>query len=173
MWYKKYENKLGVRRKSFKKIISLIEERNPRTLVETGTTRKVGNWAGDGCYTIIFAEYCKISDSQLWTCDIMKESLELCKKLTTEYKENIEYVVSDSIEFLKEYDGQIDLLYLDSMTAAKGNNNKAQLHNLNEFKMGENKLHNNSTVIPKPVPICMIFPSLGMSSFGKIFFEII
>jgi predicted O-methyltransferase YrrM len=123
-----------------------------RTIVETGTTRQKHNWHGDGCSTIIYADFCAQFKNQkasphVWTCDISKENIEMCKEVTKEYKEHITYVVDDSINFLSKFDDPIDFLYLDSYDASKGKDILASEHNLKEAKISIDKLHESSVIL--------------------------
>jgi hypothetical protein len=119
-WFeKKYRVKSDARYIGFKTALNLIHQgrRKPHerlTIVETGTTRLENDW-GAGMSTVLFGDYLKHYGGKLYTVDIEPRNIELCKKVTEEFKDNIEYVVGDSVEFLKKLDDRIDLLYLDSI----------------------------------------------------------
>ena len=143
---KQYE-KLQVRHNSFSKAIDLAIERNVKVIVETGTAREPDNWHGDGLSTILFGHFCKEFDSRVWTCDIEGGNIEICRKLTQEYSDKITYVVGDSVAFLKNFEGKIDFLYLDSFDSKTKQMKQAQQHNLNEVMAVEDKLHNNTIIL--------------------------
>ena len=64
--------------------------------------------------TIMFAEYAKFINGKLHTCDISHDNITNAKDFTSEFKDFIKFYVSDSIIFLKNFNQQIDFLYLDS-----------------------------------------------------------
>lgn len=107
-WFDKFKNSLGVRYESMGMALSS----KPRYIVETGTTRMPNDW-GAGYSTVIFGEYVTLFGGDLITVDIEPANIAFCKSVTSAYK-NIEYVVSDSLEFLEAHERKIDLLYLDS-----------------------------------------------------------
>ncbi len=70
--------------------------------------------------------------------------------ITAQYNALIDYVESDSVEFLKNYMNSIDLLYLDSMDVPLhegADRTPCQEHNLKEFQAAEPKLHRKSIVL--------------------------
>ncbi len=148
----KYNNKKNIRFVSFKKTFDVCLQRNLKIIVETGTARgktkflffKKYNWK-DGMSTPMFAEFANYVKGKLHTCDISLENINNAKKFTKNFSKNIEYYVQNSLDFLNEFKQPIDLLYLDSLD---GHNIKtASEHQLNEIKIGLNKLHNNSLIL--------------------------
>jgi predicted O-methyltransferase YrrM len=159
----RYE-KLGKRRfDTFSQAIKLAFKRKAKIIVETGTVRIAGNW-GDGLSTVIFGDYCQRVGGRLWTCDISKKNIKISKRVTKGYKEYINYIVSDSVQFLQSFPHQIDFLYLDSLDTRRNLETKskkrevykAQQHNLNEFQVIEHRLHKDSIVF-----IDDFFPKVG------------
>jgi len=62
----------------------------------------------------------------------------------------VSLVVSDSINYLREFAEPVDFLYLDSYDYSKTDievQRASQQHHLDEFKAIENKLHDNSVVL--------------------------
>lgn len=144
---KQYKDRLTKRFTTFDVAFDMAVQNNIKTIVETGTARKAGNWEGDGLSTALFGEYCLKHKAKLWTCDISQDSMNISIKITSEYKDNITYVVDNSLNFLKSVDFKIDFLYLDSFDSNPGFIQQAQDHNLAEFKIVEDKLSNNCIVM--------------------------
>ena len=115
-WTEKYRFQIGegVRYPSMKIALNLFNQRNGEIMVETGTTRAVNDFGGAGMATIFLGDYCKKYNKTLYTVDILQEAISLSKKLTSDFADNINYIVADSLEFLEHFDQKIDLLYLDS-----------------------------------------------------------
>jgi hypothetical protein len=110
-------------------------------IVETGTTRGGlgGGIRGDGWATLAWGWYCKKYNGRLFTIDFLAEAIKNCKSITSDYATNIEYVVSDSVEYLKGFDDSIDLLYLDS--------NNDPNHTLNELKAVYKNIKNDGIIL--------------------------
>src|SRR5437762_1834567 len=66
-------------------------------IVETGTTRDSSPEArnGDGWSTVAWGWYCSQAGGRVYTVDCDPAAIEVCKRLTKEYAEQIEYVCSD------------------------------------------------------------------------------
>jgi len=62
---------------------------------------------------------------------------------------NVTIHLSDSLEFLRRFKEPVDFLYLDSYEYSEELPERTicQEHHLNEFKLIENRLHNNSIVL--------------------------
>ena len=148
---KKYDNKKNIRFKTFKFTLEKAYQRNLKIIVETGVSRgKVKffffrkiNWK-DGMSTPMFAEYASICNGELHTCDIEKSNIEAAKKFCKKFSKFVNFYIDDSLNFLKNFNKKIDLLYLDSLD---GNQLGAQNHQLNEIKLAEKKLHNKSLIL--------------------------
>jgi hypothetical protein len=134
---------------TFKIALNLFLQRKGHIIVETGTTY-VGD-IGAGGSTVIFGKFLQNYKGKLYTVDLSERNIELCKALTSNLSGNIEYVVSDSLTFLENFQEKIDLLYLDSydypLSPVEGNIIDCQTHQLNEFKKVEDKLHDKSVVL--------------------------
>jgi len=147
-----FNNIKNVRFESFEKTLKLSYERGLKTLVETGTARgktkfffiKKYNWK-DGMSTPMFAEYAKFINGTLHTCDISEENINNAKKFTNNLSDYINFYVQDSLIFLREFNYQIDLLYLDSLDSHDPI--AASNHQLKEAKMSIKKLHDNSLIL--------------------------
>ena len=95
--------------------------------------------------TIMFADYAKFINGKLHTCDISNENIINAKKFTYKFNKFINYYVEDSVNFLNNFKGKIDFLYLDSYDGHDPV--KASKHQLNEAKASINKLHKNTLVL--------------------------
>ena len=148
----KYNNPKNIRFKSFEKTLNICLERNHKTIVETGTARgktkfffiRRYNWK-DGMSTPMFGEYAKYVNGTLHTCDISEENINNARSFTKNYVDFIKFYVNDSLIFLKEFRGKIDLLYLDSLDGHDPI--AASEHQLKEVKISLDKLHNESLIL--------------------------
>ena len=148
----KYNNKKNIRFEMFKKVFNVSLHRKHKTIVETGTSRgkvkfflfKKYNWK-DGMSTIMFANFAQYIGGHLHTCDISEKNIRSAKFFTKLYNKYVSFYVNDSLSFLKNFDKQIDLLYLDSLDGH--NSDLASNHQLNEAKIAIRKLNKNSLVL--------------------------
>jgi len=121
---------------TFKKAFEYFEKRGGYTIVELGTTRSFvhgghrgcnqdnpifwtpnepKNWDwGAGFFTRMAAESLNHLKPIIHTVDIEARHINRCKRITADFSDIINYHVMDSISFLKTFEGQIDLLYLDT-----------------------------------------------------------
>jgi len=148
----KYNNSKNIRFDSFYNSLVVADSRNLKVFVETGTSRgktkfffiNKFNWK-DGMSTIIFAEYVKYKNGKLFSCDLSKKNISNAIQFTKKFKSNINFVVSDSVLFLKQISFKIDFLYLDSLDGH--DKESASLHQLKEIETSIGKLHKNSLVL--------------------------
>jgi len=121
---------------TFKKCIDAIRERNYKTIVELGTSRSFVDGCFVGCneddtkywepnnpekwdwsagiFTYVFGEEISGSDKKLHTVDLISSHINRCKLITKKFENNITYNVSSSEDYLSNFKGKIDLLYLDT-----------------------------------------------------------
>jgi len=143
-----FQHLLGRRYPTFYQTLMLAVARDVKTIVETGTTRLPGNWGGDGQSTVVFGAFAQRYGCRLWTCDLVEAHIAAARGLTAQFAPHIEYVVSDSVEFLRGFSRPIDLLYLDSFDFAVGGDpNPAQDHALAEGQAALRALHNQSIIL--------------------------
>ncbi len=138
------------RYKTFFIALELCEKRHACVLVETGTARHGDtNFEGDGGSTLIFGQWAKDHNAKLFTVDINPEALERAQLAATNAKADtaIHFVQSDSIEFLKNFQGTIDFLYLDSYNFELNNPRPSQLHHLAEIRAAYPHLHKESIIM--------------------------
>jgi len=139
-WYTKYLGVVGQRHATFCVVLNWIMQTGGKRLVETGSLRMDGS-------TRVFADFCSHTNSHLWTVDSNAEVIAACKAETAQYAEWIDYVHSDSVEFLKAYAGQIDLLYLDSLDYDPGKPHISQEHHRIEIETALPKLTARAAVL--------------------------
>ncbi|MBA2729052.1 MAG: class I SAM-dependent methyltransferase [Parachlamydiaceae bacterium] len=121
---------------TFEKVLTLMKERNVKTIVETGTTRGVllqDIFAGDGGGTILFSEYALRNDARVYSVDILQEAFENAAHFLTPYEGFIFTVCDDSVNFIKNFNSTIDMLYLDSYDFDINDPSPSQVHHLNEI----------------------------------------
>ena len=147
----KYNNIKNFRFKSFEFALNEAAKRKHKIIVETGVARgkikfflfsKI-NWK-DGMSTMIFSDYAKYHDGKLYSCDISKKNVENAKKFTKHNKNHVTFFVEGSVNFLKNFNLDIDFLYLDSLD---GQFKEASSHQLNEIKNSIDKLKEGSLVL--------------------------
>jgi predicted O-methyltransferase YrrM len=129
-------NKTEKRSESFRLMIDSIKDRKNPLIIETGCSRSLNNYGGDGMSTIIFDEYIKSHGGSLYSVDINPAHVELAKSLTT----NANIVCSDSVKFLfdintklRESNTIVDLLYLDSFDLDSNNPHPSAIHHIMEL----------------------------------------
>jgi len=147
----KYNNNKNIRFKSFEFALYEAQKRNHKLLVETGVARgktkfiffsKI-NWK-DGMSTMIFSDYAKYVNGQLYSCDIDSKNIKNAKKFVKENQKFIKFVQDDSLNFLSNFNKKIDFLYLDSLD---GQFENASKHQLNEIELAINNLSSGSLVL--------------------------
>lgn len=110
-----YASGSNCRYHSFGIALRLLSQRHPDpVIIETGCQRQEDD-LGAGMSSSIFAEYVEKYGGTLHVVDNEPKHLELAKGFLKKWPfANTEFTLSDSVEFLREYDGRCDLLYLDS-----------------------------------------------------------
>lgn len=136
------------RRNSFLLALKLLSDNHVKVMVETGTARYgTQNFWGDGGSTIIFGEWASHNDADFFTVDLANWAMENAKNASKAYEKNINYVVGDSIEFLKKFNKPIDFLYLDSFDFDENNPLPSQEHHLKEIIAAYPFLHEKTIVM--------------------------
>jgi len=147
---KKYN--FGKRRVTFRKVLQLLDRTNAKLIVETGTSRYgLLGAKGDGAATIVFGKWAKENGAIMHSVDISEDSV---KGSQTEVNaqdlgEHVQVHLSDSVQFLMNFEQQVDFLYLDSYDYSKDLEVQklSQEHHLKEFKAIEDRLHENTIVL--------------------------
>lgn len=110
----------------------LLRERP--VIVETGTLREIGNWAGDGCSTLLWNWILSHKDGEGYSIDTDVEAVRLARK----HCPKIHVVWSDSVHTLRGigsdvFKGELTLLYLDSYDYAHGKETNSCMHQVAEL----------------------------------------
>ena len=127
----------------------LMNDRNAQVLVETGTARHGDRACGsEGCSTLILGLYASASGKKLYSVDNNEESCKMAESFTLNYKDSVQVVKNDAVEYLDKFDkGFIDFLYLDSAEYSNVNPTSAQNYHLKEIQAAYGKLHQKSIVM--------------------------
>lgn len=133
---------------TFQECFRLMEERNVKTIVETGTARYgLKNCSGDGCSTALFADWAKDHDAELFSVDIDPEAILESSEAVEPINDAVQFFTQDSISFLRDFGKPIDFLYLDSYDFDFKNPRPSQIHHLNEIKAVMPFLHENTIIM--------------------------
>lgn len=141
------------RRVTFAKTLELVSDRNAKTIIETGTSRKgLTNTKGDGAGTFVFGKWAKENNAKLFSVDIDKDAVQECKVEieNQNLQDTVTVLLDDSLNFLTNYKDQVDFLYLDSYDYSRTDTAiqiASQEHHLKEFKAIESRLHKNTIVL--------------------------
>lgn len=91
-----------------------VQERKPEFIIEVGVLRAdtEGHRLGDGHATAFFAEYLEANPGVKYVgIDIDPAAIELSERLFAGTA--LKFQLGDACELLKQYNGQVDFLYLD------------------------------------------------------------
>ena len=147
---KKYN--FGKRRVTFRKVLQLLDRTNAKLIVETGTSRYgLLGAKGDGAATIVFGKWAKENGAIMHSVDISEDSVKgsQAEVNAQDLGEHVQVHLSDSVQFLMNFEQQVDFLYLDSYDYSKDLEVQrlSQEHHLKEFKAIEDRLHENTIVL--------------------------
>jgi hypothetical protein len=124
-----------IRYETFLYVLEEMQKRDAKVIVETGTARNgASNCAGDGCSTVIFADWATRNGARVFSVDINADSLREAKKGLGRAAGCVNFIHSDSIPFLQTFGKPIDLLYLDSYDFDSNNPEPSQMHHLREIE---------------------------------------
>ena len=117
---------------------------NPR-IVETGCIRGEEKWVLDGYSTYLFAAYLDgRREGTLESIDIKPEHCNFAYSQVSTWNANVRIICSDSVEYLRNIDHPIDLLYIDSLDAEHPNSAD---HALKEVQAAEKWLTENALIL--------------------------
>ncbi len=130
-----YKKHLGKRYQSFQYVFDKLLSKRKNNIVELGTSRSfvrggapgcmsddikywneddISRWDwGAGIFTRVCAEIIDGTQNVLYTVDPSKCAMNISKTLTLKFKNNIEYVLTTSTNFIKNTQIKIDVLYMD------------------------------------------------------------
>lgn len=142
----------GKRRNTLRAALRLLESRDAKMLVETGTARGgLSRTKAEGASTVVFGLWAKRHGAQLHSVDIEKESIDQARSAVVETKlgDVVHFHQSDSVAFLADFQEKVDFLYLDSFDWHHDPliQQACQEHHLKEFEAIENRLHPRSVVL--------------------------
>jgi len=137
---------------TFLKTLELLNQIGAKVIIETGTSRDGLRGArSQGAATIVFGKWAQKNNAFMHSVDISKDSVDVAQHEvdTLGLNKNVQIHLSDSIEFLKNFNQEVDFLYLDSYDYSEDPEVqlKSQHHHLYEFKAIERMLHKNTIVL--------------------------
>jgi ADP-heptose:LPS heptosyltransferase len=112
--------------------------------VETGTIRAEEDWVGAGFSTYLFGSYLRARGGRLHSVDLSPEHCRFAKTWTAVYGDTVQVHERDSIGFLQEFTGPMDVLYLDSLDTTEPGHAE---HALREAEVAMPKLHERSLLL--------------------------
>lgn len=133
---------------TFRRMISHLEEaalKNGKvTIIETGTSRKKGNWS-DGQSTLIWDSFLEVQKGECFSLDINEENITVAKSQT----KNVSYLLGDAVTmlYLLEAVPRADLLYLDSFDLDRAKPQESSLHHLMELTSVWSRLKSGCLVV--------------------------
>lgn len=148
-FYKKYCLKLADRYWSFKVALNLFLQFAGDNIVETGCVREEDDW-GAGMSTYVLGDFCTKYGKTLWSVDNSVENLGKAQAICEDFVDNIRFALMDSVDYLKKFKKQIDLLYLDSLDCELGDdadNTEAQKHQLRELQVAFPRLSSKCVIL--------------------------
>lgn len=133
---------------TFTEALRLCEEREVKTIIETGTSRLgESNYLWDGGSTNFLAHYARDHGASFYSVDIDEECLFGAAKGLHYNMSNIKLVHQDSVVFLREFPLQVDFLYLDSYDFDECNPEPSQLHHLREIEAIYPRMHRDTIIL--------------------------
>lgn len=119
-------------------MIGLVLQSRPGcTIVETGTVREPGNWAGDGQSTVVWDTFAAEMGGTVTTIDVDPHCAEVVAQLGLTHTTAL---TGDSLTILPTLTGPVDLLYLDSMDINWSNPGPSSEHHLAELVAADHLL---------------------------------
>ena len=145
--------KLGMRAPTFRAVIREFLVQGWKNIVETGCARQKDNWLGDGQSTYIWAALAEYQNNgSFCSVDIDEDA---CRTASDAIKDatRTSIICQDSVQFLLNYKGYIDLLYLDSYDVDMENPHDAAMHCLFELTSAMPHLKHNSILLVDDSPV--------------------
>jgi len=148
-----FKPNLDQRWATMKVALNLLRQMDrPVNILETGCVRQELDLGG-GMSTLLFGEFVSRYGGHITTIDNNPENMEVCKKVTKDFADQIDYIIGDSLEELEKLslrgDYKADLLYLDSMDCPIDGSSAfhSQGHLLKELKLAKPMLRYDSIVL--------------------------
>lgn len=147
--YRKFLINSGITRLHYYEHVlnKLYSLNKPITVIETGTM-----WnsleENQGAFTLVFSDFIKnYTGGKLITVDISEEHIRNCKEYTKEFCDVIDYVVSDSVSYLKSLDDEfvknIDFIFFDSYDLNLIDPLPSEIHHFRELLAVYDRLSEN------------------------------
>lgn len=156
--------KLVLRHKTFRTMFEYLDRfERPVTIVETGCTRKGGDWEGDGQSSVLFDRYVSLrdADSAVLSVDVSPDSVTEARKLVSS---RVQVTQDDGVRFLAQLSQRflaegktIDLLYLDSFDVDWVYWQKSAAHHIKELCAAMRVLRKDSLVVVDDCPLEGLF----------------
>ena len=145
--YRDLLTKSGYSRVKFYEYVipKLVAKNKPIYVLETGAM-----WLpledNSGAFTLVMADLIKnVTGGKIYSVDISPINIEKSKKNTEGFHEAIEFVVSDSVTYIKnlsdEFAASLDLVYLDSYDFSFPDPHPSAQHHLDELEAIYNRLN--------------------------------
>jgi len=117
--------------------------------VETGCIRAEEDWAGAGFATYLLGAYLQPLEGTLHSVDVDPEHCRFAREWTTVFEPAVQVHCSRGDDWLRSFDGRIDVLFLDSAdTDVPGHADVC----LSEFQAALPRLHERSLVLIDDTP---------------------
>jgi len=145
---------LEKRLETFQEMLAYLDDFEEPIIIETGTTRKIGNISGDGNSTVLFSNYLdQRGVGHLYTIDIDPKACKIAEENTGD---RVTVICSDSLEALP-LGVTPNLLYLDSydlnIGQAVSSKDKASAgHHLKELMAALPDLSKDTLVVVDDAP---------------------
>ena len=150
--YRDLLTKSGYSRVKFYEYVipKLVAKNKPIYVLETGAM-----WLpledNSGAFTLVMADLIKnVTGGKIYSVDISPINIEKSKKNTEGFHEAIEFVVSDSVTYIKnlsdEFAASLDLVYLDSYDFSFPDPHPSAQHHLDELEAVYNRLNDDCGV---------------------------
>ena len=136
--------RLDKRRSGFEILYNKVQNSKYPLIVETGCTRQVDNWFGDGQSSQVFNTMADMHEGTLYSVDIDPRACQFAKSLTGQRHQ---VFCGDSVKWLQEAEVNfgkmgryIDVLYLDSYDLDLSNWHPSAQHHIYELLAIKNAL---------------------------------
>jgi predicted O-methyltransferase YrrM len=126
------ETPVGVRLRECLDVVAALKQRQPLTIIETGTIRNPADEAGDGHSTLHMAKWIEdriksgITGDALFSIELVHGHVRESREFLGPLADLVEYMLGDSVLVLEHFGEPIDFAYLDSCADPE--------HNLHEFR---------------------------------------
>jgi hypothetical protein len=126
----------------FELVISIFDQK-PKQILETGSSA----WGVDS--TRLWAKYVNTFGGSLTTVDIRPNAK---RSLWGQVSKQAKFVISDSVQFLKNQDAEFDFYYLDSWDVDWNNPFPAARHGFEEFQSIRGNLKSGNLILIDDTP---------------------